>query len=345
MDDVRDVTAELRRIAESEPLDTLDTTPLLERGRRGRRRRRILGVGGAVAAVAAVVAAATLLPGLGSAGEAPVAKTTTRPQNPNFEPVPGVPYGEAAADQRISQAEAERRCALQNPQEKRPLRRQTYYRVGHTAQYEIENGQKYAECTVPGGDRPKPALIATAAADPLPHSTAAQLLKCSVQSWIDLTDWKVVASDRSDELARTLLLAVSPSGRKLVECNVSNSKLSELDPRVSTAFYTLSKLGPSDPAFTPAPQGKPAEMFTAGGGGWGGGCTANICPGYNYVGWGRVSDATEVRLSIGNGPVTKIPVTNGWFAFTWVAHNKFNIKDQPKVAAYNRTGKLVRTFP
>ncbi|MFF0265331.1 hypothetical protein [Kribbella sp. NPDC004536] len=343
MEDVREVSAELHRLADDEPLQPLDTMQVLERGRRGRRRRRLLGAGGAAAGVAAVALAVSLVPNLIAADKQPTVAGSGQ-QSASFEPVPGVPRGEEAADQRIKRAEAERRCALQNPQEKRPLQPQTYYRVGDMTQYQIKSGQQYAECTVPGGDRPTAATIAAAAADPFPRSTADQLLKCSVQSWIDLTGWRVVASARSDSLTRSELLAVSPSGRKLVACGISKSKTVAPRSPVSTAFFTLDRLGSSDPILAPATQGKPAELFVAGGGGLGS-CTNDTCSGYNWVGWGRVPNATEVRLSIGNGPVTKVPVKDGWFAFTWEAHNKYDIKAQPKGGAYDQNGKLIRSFP
>ncbi|MFG1909206.1 hypothetical protein [Kribbella sp. NPDC048928] len=347
MEDLRDVSAELHRIADNEQFEPLQSDQLLNRGRRGRRRRMIFAASGAVAAVAAVAVAVSLVPNLVAADNKPQVATTTtaRPQNPDFEPVPGILYGEAAADQRIAQPEAERRCALRNPKETRPLQRQGDYRVGDTTRYEIKTGQKYAECTVPGGDRPKPAIIAAAAANPLPQNPAALLRKCSVQAWIDLTDWKVVASDRSTELARALVLAVSPSGRKLVECDVSReSAIGPMSP-VRTAFFTLDRLDGSDPAMFPIPKDRPADLYTAGGGSLGSCGNNGVCTGYNYVGWGRVSaTATEVRLSIGNSPVTKVPVRNGWFAFTWAVHAKYNGKTQPKVIAYDKTGKLVRDF-
>lgn len=347
MEDLRDVSAELRRIADNEQFDPLQSDQLLNRGRRGRRRRMIFAASGAVAAVAAVAVAVSLVPNLIAADKKPEVATTTmaRPQNPDFAPVPGIPYGEAAADQRIAQPEAERRCALRNPKETRPLRRQGDYRVGDTVQYETKTGQKFAECTVPGGDRPKPALLAAAAANPMPQDPAALLRKCSVQAWIDLTDWKVVASDRSTELARSLVLAVSPSGRKLVECDVfrDSSAIGPMAP-VRTAFYTLDRLDGSDPAILPAPKDRPADLYTAGGGSLGA-CEKDFCTGYNFVGWGRVATAaTEVRLSIGGSPVTKVPVRNGWFAFTWAVHAKYNQKTQPKVIAYDKTGKVVRNF-
>lgn len=347
MEDLRDVSAELHRIADNEQFDPLHSDLLLNRGRRGRRRRMLFAAGGAVAAVAAVAVAVSLVPNLVAADNKPQVATTTaaRPQNPDFEPVPGVPYGEAAADQRIAQPEAERRCALRNPKETRPLQRQGDYRVGDTTRYETRTGQVYAECTVPGGDRPNPALVAAAAANPLPLDTAALLRKCSVQAWIDLTDWKVVASDRSTELARALVLAVSPSGRKLVECDVSRVAPMIVMSPVHTAFYTLDRLGSSDPAMFPAPKDRPADMYAGGGGSLGPCSDKDVCTGYNSVGWGRVStSATEVRLSIGSSPVTKVPVRNGWFAFTWAVHAKYSGKTQPKVVAYDRNGKVVRDF-
>lgn len=340
MEDVREVSAELHRLADDEPLDTFDTTRVLERGRRGRRRRRLLGAGGAAAGVAAVALAVGLVPNLLATNNQPAVAGSG-----SFEPVPGVPRGEEAADQRIDRAEAERRCALQNPQEKRRLEPQTYYRVGGTALYQIVSGQKYAQCTVPGGDRPTAALIAAAAADPFPRSTAGQLRNCSVQSWIDLTNWRVVASDRSESLGRSELLAVSPSGRKLVECGISGSSTTSPKSPVSTAFFTLDRLGSSDPILAPAADGKPAALFAAGGGSVGACAKDGSCSAYNWVGWGRVPDATEVRLSIGNGPVTTYPVKDGWFAFAWTADNKYDIKGHPKGGAYDGNGKLIRSFP
>ncbi|MEU4190677.1 hypothetical protein AB0E69_02170 [Kribbella sp. NPDC026611] len=346
MEDEQQVSAELRRLADNEHFDPLDTNELLHRGHRGRRRRMIFTASGAAVAVAAVAVAVSVVPNLASADKTPevATTTTTRPQNPDFEPVPGVAHGEDSADQRISQNEAERRCALRNPKEKRPLRKQGNYRVGDGAQYDVKIGQRYGECNVPGGDKPKPALVAAAAAEPMPTSVKGQLRNCSVLSWIDLTDWHVVASDRSNILHRSILLAISPSGRKLVDCGLSTQKGMTGEFTSGTQFYSLDKLGPNDPVFFPIPKGSYAEMFVGGGGSLGR-CNSHVCTGYNYVGWGRAAaGATEVRLSIGSSKVTKLPVHDGWFAFTWAVYAKYDVKTQPKVVAYDAHGKVVRDF-
>jgi hypothetical protein len=352
MEHDNEVSAELHRLATNEHFDPLDTTQLLTRGHRGRRRRTLLTITGTAAGVAAIALAATLGPGLASAGKTtpPVAGQTKafavgkKPQNPDFLPVPGVPSGEDAADQRLDQTEALRRCALRNPHEKRPLRKQGHYRSGDDTQYDLQIGQNWAECTVPGGDRPKPALVAAAAADPLPTGIADQLRNCSVQAWIDVTDWRVVATDRSNTLRRSILLAVSPSGHKLVACELSSEKGMPGAKRTSTSFFSLDKLDTGDPVLLPIPKNGYAELFTAAGGSLGG-CNNHVCTGYNYVGWGRAAaGASEVRLSIGSSKVTTIPVHDGWFAFTWAMHATFNEKTQPKVVAYDAHGKVVRDF-
>ncbi|HZX06481.1 hypothetical protein, partial [Kribbella sp.] len=57
-----DIGAELRRLANTDPLGPIDGHDLLERGKRSRRRRRLLSAGGGIAGVAAVAVAASLLP-------------------------------------------------------------------------------------------------------------------------------------------------------------------------------------------------------------------------------------------------------------------------------------------
>jgi hypothetical protein len=345
MEDVDEVSAELRRLAESEALDPFDTNRVLERGRRGRRRRKLLGVGGAVAGVAAIAITASLLPSLTSANPEP-AIAEHKPQNPLFEPVPGVPSGEAGVDQRITKDEATRRCSLRFPDEKRPLQGGgSGVRSGHMMMYEVKTGQKYAQCIVPGGDKPAAALIAAAAKNPLPVSTADKLRNCSVVAWSDLTDWQVVASDESKALGRAEVVAVSPSGHKVVDCGLSADKEFPGVTENNTSFATLTNLNGSDPVLDPSDKSVRADMYAAGGGG--GGCTNGICTTYGMTGWGRVKSkaATTVRLRIGSGPVYEVPVgQGGWFAFTWTTKSKYNIKDQPKVAAYDKAGKVVKVF-
>jgi hypothetical protein len=347
MEDVREVSAELHRLAESEAMDPLDTTRVLERGRRGRRRRKLIGAGGAVASIAVIAVGASLLPNLSSAdsqsgvagGEAP---------NSQFGPVPGVPRGEASADQRITHEEAERRCALRNPDEKRKLQGKGTARSGHPAMYEFKVGAKGVDCIIPGGDKPSAALVAAAAKDPLPKSTADKLRNCSVVAWVDLTGWQVVAVDESKTAGRAALVAVSPTGRKVAECELTAEKGPFGDHIRSTTFATLTNLGADDPVLNPADKSARTPMYAAGGGsGRGQSCTAGICNGWEQVGWGRVASkaATTVRMHIGTGPVYQVPVgEGGWFAYTWRTSTKYKLNDRPKIAAYDRAGKIVKVI-
>ena len=343
MEDVREVSAELHRLADSEPLDPFDTKQVLERGRRGRRRRRLYGAGGAVAGVAAIAITASLLPNLTSADTKP--NVANPAQNSEFSPVPGVPSGEAGADQRITKEEATRRCSLRNPNEKRPLQGTGTFRSGHLVMYDAQRGQQYAQCIVPGGDKPSAELIAAVAKDPLPVSTADKLRNCSVISWVDLTKWQVVATDQSKALGRAEIVAVSPSGHKVVECGLSahRSVMSEMER--NTTFATLTNLQGNDPVLDPSDKSVRADMYAGAGGG--GGCENGMCTTYGMTGWGRVKStaATTVRLRIGSGPVYQVPVgPGGWFAYTWTTKSKYKLTDQPKVAAYDRHGKVVKVF-
>src|SRR5262249_32932366 len=113
-----------------------------------------------------------------------------------------------------------RRCALRHPEVKKPLRGTGPSRSGDSLTYEVQNGEKFVACIVPGGGKPSAALIAAAAKDPVPATTAGQLRNCSALIWGDLTRWRVVASDQSKRRATTSLVAISPSGRKVVACQL-----------------------------------------------------------------------------------------------------------------------------
>ncbi|GAA1135472.1 hypothetical protein GCM10009630_37860 [Kribbella jejuensis] len=343
MEDVREVSAELHRLAADEPLEPFDTTRILERGRRGRRRRRLLGVGGAAAGVAAVALVVSLVPNLTAADKQPTVAGSQQ-HSALFEPVPGVPSGEDGADQRISKEEATRRCALRNPQEHRQLSATGGFRSGSLTTYDLKNGAKEAQCIIPGGDRPTAALVAEVRRLPATADVAGQLKICSVLAWVDVTNWQVVAVDRSKALGQAVLVAVSPSGRKAMSCNLLNDKTLLGGPG-STRFLTLTDIRGDDPALDPADKSARTDLYVAGGGG--GPCSTANCSTYNLTGWGRVAskDATDVRLRIGSGPVYKVPVSKGgWFAFTWVNTSRSKLSDHPKVAAYDRSGKLVKTF-
>ncbi|WP_433003682.1 hypothetical protein [Kribbella sp. CA-294648] len=334
MEDVRDVGAELHRLAEAEAQDPFDPVELLQKGRRRKRRRKILSAGGAVAGVAAVALAATLLPNLGPAGnQAQVAGGES--QESLFEPVPGVPRGEEGADQPLTKAEAIRRCALRYPEGKQLLVGSDT-RSGRTLLYDAKDRNKHF-CKVPGGDKPSAALVAVAAKDPLPDTTAGQLRNCSVQLWVDLTGWRVMASERhqSKRLASVALVAVSPSGRKAVACTMSPPPAGQSEPGLEGAnsrFFTLDSLDKNDPILPPVKGSERADLFAATG------------SKSTLTGWGRVaSNATLVRLQLGSGPAHEVKVKDGWFAIAWAkpaeAGGDFGV-----LKAYDRNGKLVRVI-
>jgi hypothetical protein len=346
MEDVREVSAELHRLAESEAMDPLDTARVLERGRRGRRRRKLIGAGGAVAGVAVIAIGASLLPNLSSADSQPGVAADPPGQ---FGPVPGVPRGEASADQRITHEEAERRCALRNPKETRKLQGSGEARSGHLAMYEFKMGASGTDCIIPGGDKPSAELVAAAAKDPLPKSTADKLRNCSVLAWVDLTGWQVVAVDESKTAGRAALVAISPTGHKVAECELTAEKGGLGDFSRTTTFATLTKLGGDDPVLNPADKSARSAMYSAAGGSGRGqpGCTGKVCTGWEHIGWGRVASkaATTVRMRIGNGPAYQVPVgEGGWFAFTWRTSNSYKLGDRPKIAAYDRAGKIVKVI-
>ncbi|MGW7679377.1 hypothetical protein ACWGID_01470 [Kribbella sp. NPDC054772] len=340
MEDVREVSAELHRLAESGTDEPFDTAQVLERGRKGRRRRKLFGAGGAVVGVAAIAITASLLPNLRSTNE-----QVEVAGNSQFGPVPGVPRGEAAADQRVSMDEAQRRCALRYPNQKRKLQGRGTIRAGHLAIYDIKIGEQRAECIVPGGDKPSAELVAAAAKDPVPKSIPDKLRNCSVIAWIDLTGWQVVASDESKTLGQAIVVAISPSGHKVVSCQLMADRDDWSQFARTTTFATLTNLSGADPVLDPADKSARADMYTGGGGG--GGCTNGICTTWSSTGWGRVESKAgqTVRLRIGKGPVYQVPVgEGGWFAYTWYTQSKYRLKEFPKVAAYDKNGKVVKVF-
>jgi hypothetical protein len=358
MEDVRTVATELHRLAEAEPQEPFDTAQLLTRGRRGLRRRRLFTAGGAVAGVAAVALAVSVLPGLGT-GQDPLPAAGGDSGKSLFEPLPGVPRGEASAGQKLTKEEATRRCDLRYPEHKgRGLNGSGPFWSGRSATYAARNGSgpaspgrgvprsggfDFTVCIVPGGDKPSTALVTAAEKDPLPTTAAGQLRNCSVQAWVDLTGWRVVASDQSRRLRTTMLIAVSPSGRKAIAC--------QLDPVVpgggpefnNSQFLALHALGADDPVISPSKGSKHAGLF-AGGGGGGGYCPGDPCTkNYNFTGWGRVpSNATTVSIKMGTDPAHVVPVTDGWFALSYVSKaDQSTVKNPPTITAYDKRGKVV----
>lgn len=336
MEDLRDIGAELHRLAEAQAQDPFDPADLLQRGRQRKRRRKFLTAGGAVAGVAVVALAATLLPNLGSVGnQSQVAGGES--QEALFSPVPGVPRGEEGADQRLTKAEAARRCALRYP-DGRKLSFGSDIRSGKTLNFVGKPGTRPAGlgCTIPGGDKPSAALIAAAAKDPMPTTTAGQLRNCSVQTWVDLTGWQVKASERyqSRRFSKAVLVAVSPSGRKAVSCILSPPPpQAGREPEGHyVLFFTLDSLSKDEPARLPVKSSARADLL-------GGGGSKST-----EVSWGRVaSNATTVRVKLGSGPVHEVPVNDGWFAVAWANPTEAG-GDFAVLKAYDKAGKLVRVI-
>lgn len=82
-DDDQALRAELRRLAEADPLGPISADDLLVRGRRGRRRRQVLSATGVAALVAAVAVAAATLPELdGERGNAVAGNRTAAITSP-----------------------------------------------------------------------------------------------------------------------------------------------------------------------------------------------------------------------------------------------------------------------
>ncbi|HZX08394.1 hypothetical protein [Kribbella sp.] len=344
MHEVRDVTAELNRLADAEEFDPLDTAPLLDRGHRGRRRRKIFTVGGTVAVVAvAAITAGGVLPNLTQARETPAAGGAQH--DAYFEPVPGIAHGEAAVGVPVSQAEAYRRCKLRLPDLKGPVAQVVGgLRVGDRTNTDIRIAKRIQLCTVPGGDRPTAALLAKLRKDPLPADPATQLLNCSAQSWVDVTKWHIVASARSKTWPSMLLTAVSPTGRHAITCEIEKNSLDGGMVMRGTAFLTLDSLVQGkDPILTPAKGSRRADLYT-GRDLSGQKCGTKMC--YEVRGWGRVAaTATRIHLQFSPTAQTDIPVTDGWFAYIWRSQPTTAKLSDLKITALDKNGKVVRTLP
>lgn len=333
--DTQEVGAELRRLAENDPLDPIDGTALLARGRRGRRRRRLLTAGGVAAAVAAVAVAASLLPNLDSGRPPGVADSstpaTTKAVPPDFTAVPGVPRGEAGAALKVSYAEATRLCALRYPQYKRPIRPNAFWYTGYSVHYQPQMGAPDAQCTIPGGDKPSSALVTAARRDPMPATAAARLRNCSVVFWTDLTKWRVMASDTSPHRV-TNLIAVSPSGQKVVQCT--------LVPK----FEDIAALGSGPGVFTISDQLRQTfdDKFAQFGILYSQGCTG--CETKYYDGFGRVaSNIARIRIApSGSRNVHEIVVQDGWYALSWLDPDPHGT-GKYTLTAYDGNGKVLKT--
>jgi hypothetical protein len=343
MNDVREVGAELHRLADAEQLQPLDTAQLLDRGRRGRRRRRILTVGGTVAGVAAIALTAALLPNQLRANDAPVAGDQQQ-QEAYFTPVQGVLRGDDVVGAPVTNAEALRRCRLRLPDMKGPLSNTVGgYRIGDRAMTggHPKVGDKMLLCTVPGGDKPTAALMAKLRKDPVPTDPATQLLNCSAQTWVDVTKWRIVASARSRTWPSLLLTAVSPNGRTAIACEIEKNSLDGGVVMRGTTFLNLDSLRQvQDPILTPAKGSQRADLYT-GRDLSGRECSGKRC--WEARAWGRVaSTATRIHLQIGPSAATDIPVTDGWFAYIWLSPPTTAKQTDFNATAYDKDGKVVK---
>ena len=345
MDDVREVGAELHRLADAEQLQPLDTAQLLDRGRRGRRRRRILTVGGTVAGLAAIAVTAALLPNQLRANDAPVAGDQQQ-QEAYFAPVQGVPRGDDVVGAPVTNAEALRRCRLRLPDMKGPLSNTVGgYRIGDQASTgkggNLKVGDKMLLCTVPGADKPTAALMAKLRKDPVPTDPATQLLNCSAQTWVDVTKWRIVASARSKIWPSVLLTAVSPNGRTAIACEIEKNSLDGGMVMRGTTFLNPDSVRQGhDPILTPAKGSQRADLYT-GRDLSGRECSGKLC--WEARAWGRVaSTATRVHLQMGPSAATDIPVTDGWFAYLWLSPPTTAKATDFKATAYDKDGKVVK---
>lgn len=298
----------LHEVSADNPLDPVDATTLLARGRRGRRRRRALAGSAAVAAVTAVVAAAALLPDVGAGrADSPVATPSTQQnaaQHAGFVRLPGVPRGDAALeDPGIAKATA--RCRLRNPTVNQRLINYDP-RVGSPMGYEAaRHGPSQPTCIVPGDSRPLPRTIAAAEADPVPADEAAMLRNCSVIMWHDITDWRVLASERIPG-AQVSMVAMSPSNRFIASCY--------LQP----GAYRNQWSNWTDGITTPESYGQLPVRRIAEDGSWDCPGANKGCLGWKYQGAGRVDPRiVKLRITARNGNTHEVPVRNGWFAVAW----------------------------
>jgi hypothetical protein len=314
-------------------------------------------VGGAVAGVAAAALAVTVIPNLTATGNDPgVAATQT--ENSQFSPVPGVPRGEDGAGRRISQQEAERRCALRYPDAKKPLLKSTGFRSVSSHAYDLKSGQHKAggvvlnssspfSCTIPGGDKPSAALVAAAKADPLPKNAADQLRNCSVNAWVDMTKWHILVSDRLSlteknyrGFSRELLIAISPSGKTAIACQLPVDEIRGAGFGWGVTALRLDDLGTDYPR-VPWPdgtQGKEIATILP----EGTDCNGAICGRSLPTGWGRApANTAKVVVQIGSGPKYEAPLEDGWYTFTALDKTSHSNADSLKVRAYDKDGNLL----
>jgi len=332
MDDERVVGAELNRLAATDPLDPIDPQAMLTRGRRSRRNRRLLGAGGVVSAVAAVAVGASLLPGSAvSTPEPNVASPSQKTAvSSDFTAVPGVPRGEMGSGNQLALKEANRRCALRYPEVKRPIQSVPNWYAGMAVPFQLQKGDRFAECIIPGGDKPSAALVAAARRDPIPATAAGLLRNCSVQFWTDLTNWRIIVSDTQPGLAAALV-ARSPSGKSTVTCALMLTR--EHEPYLGPASRMLRTNVVGRNTF--------GEAFMSPSGGQQN-CSRNKCDGWLNVSTGRIpANIAKIRIEPVSGGSHEIAVREGWFALAYLAPDPKGRPDA-KATAYDKAGKVLQ---
>jgi len=334
-----EIGAELRRLAAQDPGESISGAAMLRRGRRGRMRRRVAAAGTAVvvASVAAVVTAgvvARLGPDTAPGGEAQVAGSASASVEAGmFQPLPGVPHGDAALGQ-LDRAEAVRRCVLRYPGAEYPAGDDTRHRKGYRAGSDLVSvdatGATPTTCMVPGDSRPTAAAVDLAESDPLPKSQTGQLHNCSVMFWHDFSNWEVVASEQIDGVGASLL-AKSPSGKYVVNCQLNAHTVDVAAMGSGPAVIEVKTASPQPPASLAGMVG-----FQS--------CSNSSikCVGWVFPGGGRVDPKiTRIRIEAANGKSHELTVKDVWFALYWADGNP---KGQPgaAVTAYDRNGAVVR---
>jgi hypothetical protein len=334
MQDDQEVGAELHRLADTDPLNSIDAVALLERGRRGRRRRRALSVSGVTAGVAAVALGTGLLPGagFGAINRKPDA-AATQTSEALFNPLPGVPRGEAALG-KVSEKEALLRCELRYGKQELGKFHPDVYRATMTiaGPFKGPDGKvKFgAECLVPGDSRPSDKAVAMARANPMPSSAEGKLLACSVQLWHDLTKWRVVSTESIDK-TRIRVLAVSPTGQSAASC--------ELTPAAKAGAF---EKGSSAKIFT-AKYPQLNSLGNIASTGSGSTCRTEPCVGWVYLNAGRIDPTiTRVLITAANGRTHELKITNGWFSILW-ANGDPKARLDARVTGYDAAGNIVKT--
>ena len=206
--------------ADADHTPHLDLDAIVRTGDR-RRRRRQGALTGLVAAAAVVALVATMVPRPDARTPEPPAGSPGRTTAaPDFTPLPGVPPGDQAlAD--LGNAEVVRRCLLRGTRVW-PDDQRLGIAPQSTGLTVITNkvGERPRLCTIPGDSQPSAALVAAAAADPLPADDARLLRNCAVKIWHDLDGWRVLAKDTQPGVG-TNLVALSPSRRFVLRCTLT----------------------------------------------------------------------------------------------------------------------------